>query len=463
MNLSLLLSIRFRSKIRGVEQMDFQESTHLYLDANEAIYVRNYMMNNTANTGNKLTKRLVESTKVDDTKEILVWDSELRGFAVRIYPSGRRTYFVQYRNQFNRSRRKKIGVHGVFTTEQAREEAKKILGDVAKGSDPSKQDREDKAKPTMRKLAEEYLAVYAKPNKKPKTYTTDKNIVATIFLPRWGERKIEDITPHDVQTLHRDLKATPYYANRVRALISHMFTIAIKWEWIEYSPVRGVEKYQEHKRNRWLDDTELQRLWQVLADFPQQDMANAVRLLILTGSRYSEVMNATWDQFDLEKGVWTKPAQTTKQKRMVHLPLATQAIDVLRTMQKDTQRLKDAQTKTEQLKAITHPDYLFPGNNPTKPFSGMRRYWYTMRQQAGFPDVRIHDLRHTHASHLVCSGMSLAIVGKLLGHSRSVTTERYAHLSDTPLREAAAVFGDKLATLTMGIKPKPIEAVVVER
>jgi integrase len=382
-------------------------------------------------TGQKLTKRFVESIPADADKEILIWDPELRGFGVRIFPTGRRTYFVQYRNQFGGTRRKKIGVHGVITAELARDEAKKLLGEVAKGEDPSSEHKKIKLKPSFIELSQEYLEVYAEPNKRPKSLREDQKMLKNIVLPRLGNKKVEEVTAHDIQHLHHQLRDTPYMANRVRALLSKMFNLAVQWGWCPKNPVEGVQKYQEHKRERWLNDEELQRLYEVLDSYHNPSVANAIRLLILTGSRRNEVLSATWDQFDLEKGIWTKPAHTTKQKKMEHLPLSSQVIYLLKNMKK---------------KAITN--LLFPGKVEGASLQDIKKAWNTIRNRAGLSEVRLHDLRHTHASHLVSSGLSLSIVGKLLGHTQSSTTQRYAHLADTPLREAAELFGlkmDKLA------------------
>lgn len=378
------------------------------------------------NTNQKLTKRFVENIQPDKVEELLIWDVEIRGFGVRVYPTGRRTYFVQYRNEFQRTRRKKLGVHGNITTEQAREMAKAVLGDVAKGEDPSQQMRIKRSKPSIADLAEEYLEMYAKTNKRPKSYREDKNMLVRIILKRWSDKRVEEITTHDVQFLHHELRKTPYMANRVRALLSKMFNIAIQWKWLNDNPVNGVQKYQEQKRNRWLSDEEMERLWESLEEYSNQRVAKAIWLLVLTGSRRSEVLNATWDQFDLEKGVWTKPAHTTKQKRMEHLPLSSQAIDLLKGM-----------------KETAEGKHLFPGRVPGQPLQDIKRGWQTVCKKAGLQDVRIHDLRHTHASHLVSSGLSLSIVGKLLGHTQASTTQRYAHLADEPLRQAAELFGAK--------------------
>ncbi len=382
-------------------------------------------------TSQRLTKRFVESIQPHEKKEQLIWDSELKGFGVRIFPTGRRTYFVQYRTQFGSTRRKKIGVHGVTTAELARDEAKKLLGEVAKGEDPSKDFQKAKLKPTFEELAHEYLTVYAKPNKKPKSYREDEKMLEGIILKKWKGKKVEEITSYDVQHLHHELRETLYMANRVRALLSKMFNLAIHWHWVSVNPVEGVSKYQEQKRDRWLNDQELQNLYDVLDLYHNQSVANAIRLLVLTGSRRNEVLGAKWEQFDLEKGVWTKPSHTTKQKKTEHLPLSTQVVSLLKS-------IKEEATGT----------YLFPGNVEGKPLQDIKKAWKSIITRAGLAEVRIHDLRHTHASHLVSSGLSLSIVGKLLGHTQASTTQRYAHLADEPLRQAAEFFGSKVEKLT---------------
>ncbi len=383
------------------------------------------------NTTQKLTKRVVEAIKPHDKNEQLIWDSELKGFGVRVFPTGRRTYFVQYRNQCGSTRRKKIGVHGVLTADLARDEAKKLLGDVAKGEDPSKEFQKAKLKPTFEELASEYLEIYAKTEKKPKSFKEDKRMLESIILKKWRGKKVEEITTYDVQHLHHELRNTLYGANRVRALLNKMFNLAIQWNWTSLNPVEGVNNYQEQKRNRWLNDEEVQSLYDVLDSYHNQSVANAIRLLVLTGARKNEVLGATWDQFDLEKGVWTKSEHTTKQKKMAHLPLSSQVISLLKKIKK---------------KATT--SHLFPGKVDGKPLQDIKKAWKTIITRAGLSKVRIHDLRHTHASHLVSSGLSLSIVGKLLGHTQASTTQRYAHLADEPLRQAAEFFGAKVEKLT---------------
>lgn len=228
-----------------------------------------------------------------------------------------------------------------------------------------------------------------------------------------------------------EMRATPYMANRIRALLSNMFNFAIKWKWLADNPAFNVEKYKEHKRNRWLNEDELKRLLDSLNNYHNQNVADVIRLLLLTGSRKREVLSATWEQINLNKGVWTKPAHTTKQNKMEYMPLSRAAIDCI------------AQIKVANRDSI----FLFPGKIPGKPLHDIKKSWATILKRAELKDVRLHDLRHTFASHLVSKGLSLSIVGKLLGHTQVGTTHRYAHLADEPLREASNIIGDTIQTL----------------
>lgn len=385
------------------------------------------------NTPNKvkLTKRAVESIAADSSKRIEVWDTEVTGFYVRIYPTGKKTYFIQFRNKNRESRKVKIGVHGSITTELAREKAIKLSLSISAGEDPSlKLVIEDQKVYTMEELAEKYLELHAKTKKRPKGYKEDKTAINEIILKKYGNRGVNSISTYDLQQLHAELKETPYKANRLRSLLSKMFTLAIQWGWRSTNPITGVEKYQEFKRYRWLSDEEVQKLWSVLETYHNQSVADVIRLLLLTGSRRNEVLHATWDQFDLEKGVWTKPAHSTKQKKMEHLPLSTVTLEILKDMKDESES-----------------PFLFPGKVPGKPLQEIKNAWNTIRKRADLGDLRMHDLRHTHASHLVSSGLSLSIVGKLLGHAHAATTQRYAHLADEPLRQATEVFGAKIEKL----------------
>jgi integrase len=251
-------------------------------------------------------------------------------------------------------------------------------------------------------------------------------------LPRLGGKKVNDVQSRDIHALHVAMKDIPYQANRVLALLSKMFSLAVNWGWRRDNPVKGVGRFHEERRERWLSDDELGRILQVLSTHPNERAANAVRLQLLTGARIGEVLSARWSDVYLTRGVWIKPSHHTKQNRTEHLPLSAPALALLAVM-------RERAGATQQ--------YLFPGNAPGKPLRGIKKFWRNITEQAGLGDYRLHDNRHTHASHLVSSGLSLEIVGRLLGHTNPLTTKRYAHLSDHPLRAAAERFGSKMDAL----------------
>jgi integrase len=205
-----------------------------------------------------------------------------------------------------------------------------------------------------------------------------------------------------------------------------MFSLACEWGWRADNPTKGIPRSHEDRRERWLSEEELARLWAALEQHTNRRAANAVKLMLLTGSRRNEVLSATWDEFDMERGRWTKPTHHTKQKRTEHVPLSGPANALLSTMQAE---------------ADPECPFLFPGNAPEKPLVDIKKFWKRLRQEVGIEDVRLHDLRHTYASNLVSQGFSLHIVGRLLGHTQPQTTARYAHLDDGALREATEAFG----------------------
>lgn len=380
----------------------------------------------------KITKRFVETIVPQSDKTLQYWDTELRGFGVLVLPSGRRTYFVQYRNSSRIRKHLKIGVHGQISTEEARTLAKKYLGEIAHGDDPATKRKENRDLPLIKDLAQDYLERYAIPKKRVRSVQEDKKLLQSIILPTIGKQQVKRISRRTIESLHLQLGKTPYQANRTLAVLSKMFSLAIVWGWREDHPVKGIPRYQEEKRDRWLNEEELDRFWETLECYPNHLAAFVLKLLLLTGARKSEVLKATWEQFDLENGVWTKPSHLTKQKKREHLPLSEQALQIL-----------------SQLKKLdkNESNYLFPSQSRDKPLRDIKSFWERIIKEAKLENVRIHDLRHTHASHLVSSGLSLSIVGKLLGHTQASTTQRYAHLADAPLRQAAQLFGNKIRML----------------
>jgi integrase len=381
----------------------------------------------------KLTKTTVDKL-TSSAEDYVVWDLALPGFGVRVKPSKVKSYVIQYRNRkTGASRRKTIGQHGpLLTFHKAKERARILLADALKGNDPVADDQAVRKAPTMRHLAIDYLEQHAIPKKRPRSIENDRSMIDRIIIPRLGSKKVAAVQSRDIHLLHVSMKTTPYQANRVLALLSKMLSLASKWGWRTDNPVKGIERFQEKRRERWLSDEELSRLLAVLAAHPNQRAANAVRFQLLTGARLGEVLKARWSDLDFERGVWTKPSHHTKQKRTEHIPLSRPAVSLLADMRR---------------KANSNEENLFPGNSTRRPLQDIKKFWKIVIAEAGIRDYRLHDNRHTHASHLVSSGLSLEIVGRLLGHTNPMTTKRYAHLADDPLRVAANRFGAKFEAL----------------
>ena len=381
----------------------------------------------------KLTKTTVDKL-APGAEDYVIWDAALPGFGIRVKPSNVKSYVVQYRNRkTGASRRKTIGQHGpLLTFHKAKERARIILADALKGNDPVADDRAIREAATMRHLAADYLEQHAVPKKRLRSVKNDRSMINRIILPRLGSKKVAAVQSRDLHLLHVSMKDTPYQANRVLALLSKMLSVAVKWGWRSDNPVKGIERFQEKRRERWLSDDELRRLLAVLANHQNQRAANAVRFQLLTGARLGEALKARWSDIDLERGVWTKPSHHTKQKRTEHIPLSGPALVLLAEMQS---------------KANPTEENLFAGNVTGRPLQDIKKFWKAVITEAGISEYRLHDNRHTHASHLVSSGLSLEIVGRLLGHTNPTTTKRYAHIADSPLRAATERFGAKLDAL----------------
>jgi integrase len=389
----------------------------------------------------KLSKTVVERIKAAG-QDVVVWDDALPGFGVRVKPSGVRSYIIQYRNRdTGASKRLTIGQHGpLLTFDQAKKQARATLADAMRGGDPVEMRKTARRAPTVADLAADYLERHAVPKKRPKSVRDDRAMLDNIILPKLGTKKVDAIGRRDVEAIHVAMQDRPYQANRVLSLLSKMFSLAIEWRWRPDNPAKGVERYEEQKRDRWLSDDELRRLCKVLDEHTNTRAANAVRLQLLTGSRLGEVLSSRKEDFDLDRGVWTKPSHQTKQKRTEYLPLGTQALALVTSIIE-----------------TSAPDsaFLFPGDKPGQPLREIKKFWATTMRRAGITNYRRHDNRHTYASHLVSSGLSLEIVGRLLGHTTATTTKRYAHLADDPLRAATDRFGSKIAGFHQETKDTP--------
>ena len=375
----------------------------------------------------RLGARLIKDLPAPERGSKIFYDGSPTGFALRVTAKGVRTFVMSYTVRTNGIRRlKKIGQHGPngWTVTEAREEAKRLRKLIDDGGDPMGEIHAARAAPNVADLADLYCEERL-PSRRPKTQEEDRAMLRLFVLPAFGRRKVADVHKRDIVKLHRKLKDKPIRANRVASLCSRLFNFAIDEEMLENNPAKGVQLYPEDRRERYLSQAELVRLTEALGEYPNQRAADVIRLLLLTGARRGEVLGMEWPHLDLETGVWTKPGSHTKTKKLHRVPLNAAALEVL-------VKLKDQGLSDR---------YVFPGQRPGQPLQELHRAWKRVLKEAEIEDLRIHDLRHSYASILASAGLSLPVIGALLGHAQPSTTARYAHLFDDPLREATERVG----------------------
>lgn len=368
----------------------------------------------------RITKRTVDalSAKVDD---YFVWDDDLSGFGVRVLSSGRKTFYVQYRAG-GRTRRVKIGSHGAITADEARKQARRIFGDVARGENPAEAIQTARQAPTLAAACDRFLRDHVAVRCKPKTAHEYQRTIERVIKPALGAHRLVNIARADIARLHHQLRETPYQANRVLSILSKLFNCCEIWGLRPegMNPCRLVPKFPERKRERFLSARELQTLGSVLSQAEQNGSETphviaAFRLLILTGCRLREIQTLQWDF--VTGGYLALPDTKTGARR---IPLT-----------------KEAQAVLAALPRAQDNPYVIIGHVPGQHVTDLERPWRRLRVKAGLDEVRIHDLRHTYASNALASGMGLEMVGKLLGHASIQTTQRYAHLADEQVRDAA--------------------------
>lgn len=272
----------------------------------------------------KLTDGTIRKLAAPQSGNLITYDSDVRGFGIRITSKGARSFVLNYCFQ-GRERRYTIGAFPAWGTSAARKRAGELRQHIDAGHDPLQKRQAELAAPTVSDLCKRYLETHV-PRKRPSSQKNDKSLIERVIRPQLGTVKVAAVRYADIEALHRKLAATPYQANRLLALVSKMFSLAIRWGWTASNPTQGVERYPEDRRERFLSPSELERLWQILALYEDQDVADAVRLLVLTGARRGEVLSARWDQIDLSNGVWTKPSSHTKQKKLHRAPLSRRAL-----------------------------------------------------------------------------------------------------------------------------------------
>ncbi|MGR7997189.1 integrase arm-type DNA-binding domain-containing protein [Xanthobacter sp. ZOL 2024] len=448
--------------------------------------------------GFRLSKRVVDGLSVADRPRVF-YDAEVKGFGLRVTPTGAKTFIVEYRpgggGRGTAKRRMKLGTYGEITPEQARNMARDALAAVRCGQDPAGDRAHDRAAPMLEEVAARWLAEEVEPKRKAKTVIAYELALRRHILPVLGKRKAHTITRADVARLHRKIGVNAQTAaNRAIAALSSLYSWAEKSGEVpeQTNPCGGIDRFRERQRETYLTSDQLERLGAAIREaetdgipwnppnpgkqvkhLPREEnrrtrihphAAAALRLLIFTGARLREILHLKWSEVDLERGLLLLPDSKTGRKTIIlNAPAATILAELPRL-----------------------GDYVIAGDDPKKPRSDLKKPWALVARRAGFTalvekrgadgqpvldrkgqpvmeertNVRLHDLRHTHASVGAGAGLGLPMIGRLLGHTQAATTQRYAHLADDPLRRASETIGARLAE-AMGEAPeKPSGAVV---
>jgi integrase len=433
----------------------------------------------------RLNERAVKAAPAPAKGAVWLWDDEISGFGLRLFaptrrnPEGARSFFINYRVN-GVERRLTIGAFPDWSAKAARDEAKELRRRIDRGEDPAADRREAREAPTVKDLAERYRDEHL-PRKAASSQVNDWAMIRNNILPELGSRKVADVHHGDVVALHKKISARgPTRANRVLAVASKMFSLSLlpragdsaPWrDAAQGNPCKGVERNHEEGKERFFSPAEIAALSDALAAHGETSAANCIRLMMLTGCRPGEAMRATWAEF-AELGFWDKPSAHTKQRKRHRVPLGAAAAEFI-------ERLRRA--------APEGVEFVFPGQKQGAPLKQLRTCWDAVSEAAtialwrespnpkiaglvaalgdaatvetcralaprrgvvlpaGLTDARAYDLRHTFASIGAGGGLSLQIIGRLLGHTQSRTTQRYAHLADDPLREAAEKIGGVIA------------------
>lgn len=410
----------------------------------------------------RVTKRAVDDLFCPPEKDrVILWDNSLSGFGVIAFRTGVKSYVIQYR-QHGRSRRARIGLHGRLTADEARSEAKKLLGLTEGGHDPIATRNAAKKAPSFREASEDFMSLHVRPKRKPRTAVEYTTLLKKHILPALGPKRLKDIRRADISRLHASIsKEAPFAANRALSLVSSIWNWAARRDLVaaHENPASGIEKNPEQGRERYLTSEEFLRLGDVLREAetvglpfivdrtkPTAKHARkadarrpidpyaiaAIRLLIFTGARFREVLHMRWQEVDFGRSVVHLADSKTGRKPIILSAPALQLLD--------------------SLPRIEGNPFVFPGAKKDASRADLKKPWNAIRKAAGLEGVRLHDLRHTFASVGAGAALGLPVIGRLLGHSQPQTTARYAHLADDPLKRAADTIG---ATISAAFTREP--------
>ncbi len=412
----------------------------------------------------KLTKRIVDAAEVHE-KDYFLWDDELPGFGLRVFASGKRSYLIQYRAA-GRTRRYTIGLHGVWTPETARQEAKVQLGRVARGDNPSEERQLDHKAITVKELCALYSAdlnaglILGKGGrpKKPTTIVTDTGRIDRHIIPLIGARRVKDLTKADINKVLKDIMAGKTRvavktkklrgkaivrggagtATRTVGLLGGILTYAVDAGIIETNPAHGIKKPKDNVRNRRLTEAEYRTLGQMLRDAAANEKyamtVDIIRQIALTGCRRSEMISLMWIEADTDAScmrlVDSKEGESIR-------PIGLPVVEYL-----------------EERRKTAAGTYVFPGQGEDNAFGSFPNHWEQIFKDSPIANVTPHVLRHSFASIANDLGFTEVTIAALVGHSKGSVTSKYIHTLDTALIMAADTISGYIQGLLDGIEFK---------
>jgi integrase len=412
----------------------------------------------------KLNKRVVDAAEFRE-KDYVIWDDELPGFGLRVFASGKCSYVIQYRSA-GRSRRYTIGLHGVWTPELARKEAKIQLGRVAQGDNPAEERQLDHKAMTVKELCDLYLndlkagLILGKGGrpKKPTTIVTDTGRIHRHIVPLIGTRRVKDIVKADINKVLKDIMAGKTRvsvktkklrgkaivrggagtATRTVGLLGGILTFAVEAGIIEFNPAHGIRKPKDNVRNRRLTEAEYRTLGDILRNAAKNEKyqmtVDIIRQIALTGCRRTEMISLRWSEADTDASclrlIDSKEGASTR-------PIGLPVVEYL-----------------ENRRADAVGTYVFPGQGDDNAFGSFPNHWEKIFEDTPLADITPHVLRHSFASIANDLGFTEVTIAALVGHSKGSVTSKYIHTLDTALIMAADTISGYINGLLDGVEFK---------
>lgn len=362
------------------------------------------------------------ATSKPQAKKVDYYDTVITGFILEVRPTGGATYHLRYRDPHGRQRQYKIGDAKSLTFDKAKQAAKVLRSKVVLGESPIEERKTKREIPTLQEFFDDKYLPHIKVHRR--NFASHLSHLSHHILPKFGPKPLDQITKEELIEAHLLLRSKGYAlssSNKTVMTVKTMFNLAKKLgvPGSDVNPAAGIDLFDpQNARERYLTKEETQRLLKAIEGSENTQLKYIVPLLLLTGARKREILDATWDEVSVERKTLRVPLSKSGKPRLI--PLSSAALALL-----------------EKVPKFEGCPYVVPNPSTKKPFVAIYLSWHNARKKAGLPEVRMHDLRHSYASSLVNAGTSIYVVSKVLGHSQIKNTMRYSHLSQETLLDAA--------------------------